>query len=148
MSQGVRWIRFNAVGVIGFVFQMAVLSALIRWTWLTPSAAVAAAVVITVSHNFLWHEYVTWGHQPVDGRLRRWLTFQLSTGVISVVTNVGLTAVVARATGLPVLAANAIAVATASVATFLVSDRLVFRGVQPSPAWITPSSAWERSPER
>ena len=93
MSQGQRWIRFNAVGVIGFVFQMAVLSVLIRWTSLTPSAAVAAAVLMTVSHNFLWHEYVTWGHQSSTGRVRRWLAFQLSTGAISVVTNVGLTAV-------------------------------------------------------
>ena len=106
---------------------MVILAALIRWTWLTPPVAISAAVLVTVTHNFLWHERVTWRNQSSDGRLGRWVKFQLSTGVISVITNVGLTAVVARLTGLSVVSANVVAVATASIATFLVSDRLVFR---------------------
>ncbi|MEQ1758770.1 MAG: GtrA family protein [Vicinamibacterales bacterium] len=127
MSRRRRWIRFNAIGFVGFLFQMVILAALIRWTWLTPPVAISAAVLVTVTHNFLWHERVTWRNQSSDGRLGRWVKFQLSTGVISVITNVGLTAVVARLTGLSVVSANVVAVATASIATFLVSDRLVFR---------------------
>lgn len=127
MSRRRRWLRFNAIGFVGFLFQMVILAALIRWTWLTPPVAIAAAVLVTVTHNFLWHERVTWRNQSSDGRLGRWVKFQLSTGVISVITNVGLTAVVARLTGLSVVSANVVAVATASIATFLVSDRLVFR---------------------
>ena len=127
MSRRRRWLRFNAIGFVGFLFQMVILAALIRWTWLTPPVAISAAVLVTVTHNFLWHERVTWRNQSSDGRLGRWVKFQLSTGVISVITNVGLTAVVARLTGLSVVSANVVAVATASIATFLVSDRLVFR---------------------
>jgi putative flippase GtrA len=127
MSRGTRWLRFQVVGVIGFLFQLALLAALTRWTPLAPSLAVALAVTTTVSHNFVWHERVTWPHQPVAGRLRRWLAFQLSTGLLSVATNVVLTVAVARATGLPIVAANAVAVGMASLATFLVSDLFVFK---------------------
>jgi putative flippase GtrA len=127
VSRRARWIRFNAVGVVGFLFQMSVLWALVRWTWFTPAVAVGAAVLLAVSHNFVWHECVTWPNQPPAGRFKRWLAFQFSTGAISVVTNVGLTAAVASLTGLPILASNAVAVGAASVATFFVSDRVVFR---------------------
>jgi putative flippase GtrA len=127
MSAGLRWVRFNAVGLAGFVVQTAILSALVRWTGLAPWMAVALAVLITVSHNFAWHERVTWPNQPPAGRLRRWVAFQASNGAISMVVNVGLTTTVARATGLSIVTANALAVGVASLATFLVSDRLVFR---------------------
>jgi putative flippase GtrA len=50
----------------------------------------------------------------------------VSTGVLSVITNVGATTLVMTLTGLPVVAANVLAVALASIVNFLVSDRLVF----------------------
>jgi putative flippase GtrA len=121
-----RWIRFNVVGAVGFVLQIVTLSLLVRCTGLTTSVAVTVAVLIAVSHNFVWHELFTWPNQPREGRLRRWLSFHVSTGVISVVTNVGATTLVMGLTGLPVVAANVVAVAMASIVNFLVSDRLVF----------------------
>lgn len=127
MSPGARWVRFNAVGCVGFVLQLSVLWILGQVTSLSPSMAVAAAVLITVTHNFLWHERVTWPNQPSAGRARRYLTFHLSTGVFSVVANVCITGAIARLTGMPLVPANAVAVGVASVAGFFVGDRLVFR---------------------
>jgi dolichol-phosphate mannosyltransferase len=122
-----RWVRFNLVGVAGFVIQMLTLAAVTRWLGMGTSVAVALAVFVAVSHNFLWHELVTWPGQLRQGRLRRWLSFNLSNGLISVVTNVVVTTLVAAATGAPLLAANAVAVVMASAVNFIVSDRYIFR---------------------
>lgn len=127
MTQGMRWARFNLVGIIGFGLQLGLLSMLVRWTALPTSVAVTIAVLATVSHNFVWHELFTWPNQPRETRLKRWLSFHVSNGTLSVVTNVGVTVLVSALAGIPIVAANVIAVATASLVNFLVSDRLVFR---------------------
>jgi putative flippase GtrA len=127
-----RWVRFNVVGVAGLVLQIVTLSLLVRWAGLTTSVAVTVAVLVAVSHNFVWHEHFTWPNQPREGRLRRWLSFHVWTGALSVVTNVGVTTLVMTLTGLPVVAANVVAIALASIVNFLVSDRLVFGRARPS----------------
>jgi putative flippase GtrA len=121
-----RWLRFNLVGVLGFVLQTAMLFVLVRWAKLEPALAVTVAVLATVSHNFFWHEHVTWRDRPREARFRRWLRFQCSNGILSVVSNVVVTTMVTRATGLPIVAANGIAVAIVSLANYWVSDRLIF----------------------
>jgi putative flippase GtrA len=131
---GVRWVRFNLVGVMGFVLQTTTLSVLVRWAGLGTAAAVTIAVLAAVSHNFLWHEYFTWPNLPRESRFRRWLSFHLSTGILSVVSNVIVTMMVTRMTGLPLVASNVIAVATVSLANYWVSDRLIFRRKPPSRA--------------
>ena len=126
-----RWLRFNLVGVMGFALQTLTLWALVRWVGVTAAAGVTIAVLAAVSHNFAWHERFTWPDLPRDQRVKRWISFHLSTGTISVLTNLGITMIVMTATGLSVLWANAIAVAIASTANFWINDRLIFR---PAPA--------------
>jgi putative flippase GtrA len=121
-----RWVRFNLVGVAGFAIQILTLAAVTRWLGLGTGVAVALAVLVAVSHNFLWHERITWPRQSREGRLRRWLSFNLSNGLISIVTNVAVTTLVVAATGAPLLVANATAVVMASALNFLVSDRYIF----------------------
>ena len=121
-----RWLRFNLVGVLGFALQTTMLFALVRWARLEPALAVTVAVLATVSHNFFWHEHFTWRDRPCEARFRRWLSFQCSNGILSVVSNVVVTTMVTRATGLPLVAANVIAVAIVSLANYWVSDRLIF----------------------
>jgi putative flippase GtrA len=127
-AQAHRWIRFNLIGVMGFALQTATLWTLVHWSGLPSSVSVAIAVLVAVSHNFLWHERFTWRDRPRTERARRWLSFNISTGVISLITNVGVTMVVMTLTGLPVVASNIIAVVSASLLNFLIADRLVFRG--------------------
>jgi putative flippase GtrA len=130
MSERARWLRFNIVGVAGFAVQMLTLAALERWFAAPAGVAVTLAVLAAVSHNFVWHERVTWPGQPDHGRWRRWLSFNISTGVVSVVTNVIVTTIVAEATGAPLVLSNAIAVAIASLVNFWVSDRVVFNNTR------------------
>jgi putative flippase GtrA len=126
-AQAHRWLRFNLVGVMGFALQTLTLWALVHWSGLPSSISIAIAVLVAVSHNFLWHERFTWPNRPRTERARRWLSFHVSNGLISLITNVGLTLAVIRLTGLPVVASNVIAVISASVLNFLIADRLVFR---------------------
>lgn len=120
-----QWVRFNVVGVCGFVVQIATLSMMVR-AGLPTAASIAIAVLAAVSHNFIWHERFTWPNQPREGRLGRWMAYQASTGAVSVITNVGATPLVMTVTGLPVVAANAVAVVLMSGLNFVVSDRIIF----------------------
>lgn len=122
-----RWIRFNFVGAIGFVLQTVALWLLVQVVGLHSGVAITIAVMAAVSHNFVWHERFTWPDLPREKRLDRWLAFHISTGLVSVLANLGITMMVMTATGLPVLPANIIAVALASFANFWINDRLIFR---------------------
>jgi putative flippase GtrA len=137
---GVRWVRFNLVGIMGFVLQTTMLFALVRWPGLGAASAVTIAVLAAVSHNFVWHEYFTWPDRPRESRFRRWLSFHLSTGILSVVSNVVVTLMVARATNLPLVACNAIAAAIVATANFFVCDRLVFNAQCSMPNGTEPRS--------
>ena len=126
-SASARWLRFNLVGLLGFVVQMAVLSLLTSRAGVGADVAVAWAVLAAVSHNFVWHEHVTWPGLPRRTRFLRWLSFHASTGLLSIAGNLAITAVVMRATRWPALPANVVAVVVLSVANYWLSDRLVFR---------------------
>jgi putative flippase GtrA len=126
MSERARWLRFNIVGVAGFAVQMLALVALQRWFAAPAGVAVTLAVLAAVSHNFLWHERVTWPGRPREGRWRRWVAFNVSTGVVSVVTNLIVTTIVVETTGAPLILSNLVAVVSASLVNFWVSDRTVF----------------------
>jgi len=122
-----RWLRFNAVGAAGFVVQLATLAMLTHLARMPTAIAVSVAVLVTVSHNFFWHEHVTWPNQSRQGRWRRWLAFHASNGAVSVAANVAITGPVMQVTGLSVVAANIVAVGAASLVNFVASDRLVFK---------------------
>jgi dolichol-phosphate mannosyltransferase len=133
-AQTKRWLRFNAVGLMGFVLQALTLWALVHWSGLRASISVAIAVLVAVTHNFLWHERYTWRDRPRTERVRRWLSFNASNGVVSLISNIGVTMVLTTLTGLPILASNIIAVVFASLLNFLISDRLVFPAPSPREA--------------
>src|SRR5262249_12709777 len=101
------------------------------WPWLP---ATAAAVEGAVLHNFVWHEWWTWGDRRFGrfGGFGRFARFNIATGLISIVGNLVVMEILVESLGLPPLIGNAISVGLLSVANFLVSDRWVFP--PPSPA--------------
>jgi putative flippase GtrA len=121
--------RFNLVGVMGFALQTLTVWLLVRWAGASATLAVTLAVLTAVSHNFAWHERFTWPDLPREHRLKRWWSFHVSTGTVSVLTNVGVTMTVMNLTGLPVLVANTIAVAIGSAVNFWINDRFIFRHI-------------------
>ncbi len=127
---GRRYLKFNLVGAIGIVVQLATLAALTSGLHLEYLLATALAVETAVLHNFIWHERYTWA----DRRSLRWrdvaarlARFNLTTGAISIGGNLLLMRLLVGQAHLPAIVANLLTIAACSVVNFLVSDRVVFR---------------------
>jgi putative flippase GtrA len=125
MTNWARWLKFNVVGGVGILVQLAVLAVLkggLRFDYLLATTlAVEAAVV----HNYLWHERFTWKDRPGKDRFWRLVRFNLSNGVISIVGNLVVMKVLVGV-GINYLVANLVAIAGCSILNFVVSDRFVF----------------------
>ncbi len=115
-----RWLKFNAVGMIGAVLQLGILAALTR-LGVQYLVATALAVECAVLHNYVWHTRWTW-----KGRAGSPLRFHLANGLVSVVLNLLWMSVFKGWLGWPVMVANLLAIALTSVANFALGDRWVF----------------------
>jgi putative flippase GtrA len=125
----VRWLKFNAVGVLGIGVQLAVLLGLTDGLHLGYLYATALAVEAAVLHNFLWHERYTWADRvrPSWRRsLLRLLRFNLTTGAVSIAGNLALMKLLVDLGHVNFLLANGVAIVLCSFVNFVVSDRVVF----------------------
>src|SRR5207249_10536797 len=134
---GLRWLRFNFVGLIGIGVQLLALALLKSGLHLNYLLATALAVETAVVHNFLWHERFTWRDRVAKARLAQFIKFNLTNGAISIFGNVLLMSVFAGSLRVPYLAANLLTIAWFSVFNFLVGDCFVFRMLNPSAAFGT-----------
>jgi putative flippase GtrA len=129
-----RFLKFNAVGAIGVTAQLAALSilhGLLRLDYLT---ATALAVEAAVLHNFVWHERWTWRDRTGPGSApARLLRFNLSAGLVSILTNLVLMHWLVGTYHLQYLIANLASVVAGSVVNYLLTDLFVFRGPNPHP---------------
>lgn len=126
---GWRWLRFNLVGAIGIGVQLMVLAVLRTGLHVNLMLATALSVDAAVVHNFLWHERFTWVDRVGISQhesLARFLKFNMSTGLFSIVGNLLLMKALAEMAHMNYVVANLITIATCSVVNFVVSDRLVF----------------------
>lgn len=128
MNIFVRWVRFNLVGAMGMAVQLGGLALLSRLDGGHYLLASAAAVELAVLHNFAWHLRVTWperrgGASAVVGQLVR---FHLANGMVSMVGNVALMRLLVGEAHLPLLVANAIAIACCSMVNFALSHMWAF----------------------
>jgi putative flippase GtrA len=123
-----RWTVFNAVGVIGFAVQLAVLGALLH-AGLHYLAATAVAIEAAVLHNFVWHERWTWRERVFLPRTRgrRLWRFHLLNGLVSLTGNIVLMWALVGQAGLPALPANVLSVGVCALVNFAASERLVFQ---------------------
>jgi putative flippase GtrA len=126
---GLRWVKFNFVGALGFAVQLGALKLLLL-TRMNYLPATALAVELAVLHNFVWHERFTWKDRPGGGheRLMRLLRFHLGNGAFSILANLALMwLLVSRLHMTHLVLANAIAVAICSVLNFAIGEWFVFR---------------------
>ena len=124
-----RWIVFNLVGLTGAAVQLAVLGAL-SVSGMEYRMATVLAVEAAVANNFAWHRRWTWadgGAFPPHDVVRRFVTFNLSVGLISIAQNVLLMIVLVERFHMNVLIANASVISLGSLINFLVSHHWVFR---------------------
>lgn len=127
MNPVTRWWRFNLVGVIGMGVQLGALAVLSRRLEGHYLIASAAALEITLLHNFAWHLVYTWrdrcDRSAIGGRLVR---FHLTNGLVSLIGNLALMHLLVQGAHMPLLVANGIAILCCSILNFLLADRWAF----------------------
>jgi putative flippase GtrA len=125
----IRWSKFNLVGAIGMVVQLGALAVLCRLLAGHYLVASAAAVELTLLHNFVWHVSYTWRDRQYDSsRINQLVRFHLTNGLVSMLGNLALMRLLVDEARLPVLAANSVAILCCSVVNFLLGDGWVFAG--------------------
>ncbi|MFZ0798969.1 MAG: GtrA family protein [Terriglobales bacterium] len=125
-----RWLKFNTVGGIGIVVQLAALAFFRSWLRLDYLLATGLAVEIAVIHNFLWHERFTWADRPAVRpvhSLIRLAKFNASNGAVSIVGNLLLMRLLVGKLKFNYVASNCVAIAACSLLNFLLGDHFVFQ---------------------
>ena len=123
-----RFVKFNSVGIAGFLLQIGVLAGLLHFG-LHYLAATALAVEAAVLHNFLWHERWTGRDRPAAGRgrLDRLWRFHALNGTVSLAGNVLLMRLFVGSLGMQAIPANLLAVIACALVNYFASDRIVFQ---------------------
>ena len=126
-----HWIKFNAVGVLGFALQSGALFMLThRAHPVNYLAATAIAVELAVLNNFVWHQRWTWRDRPstrVQETLARLVRFHITNGLVSISGNLVFMSIFVGRLHLPVTPANLISVAACSIINFVLADRIAFQ---------------------
>jgi putative flippase GtrA len=123
----IRWGKFNLVGAMGMVVQLTALALLNRWAPGHYLYASAAAVELTLLHNFVWHLHYTWHDRRDDSALlTQFVRFHLSNGLVSLLGNLALMRLLVQEVHLPVLISNCIAILCCSIVNFCLGNDWVF----------------------
>ena len=115
-----RWLRFNAVGILGAGVQLAVLAVMLRlhvYYLLATVVAIEAALL----HNYVWHRKWTW-----PGQAGSLLRFHLSNGLISFISNLLLMRLFAGRLHFPPIPSNLGAIVLTSFVNYAFAARWVF----------------------
>ena len=127
MNTLTRWSKFNLVGVMGMVVQLGSLALINRCLPGHYLLASAAALEITLLHNFVWHLHYTWpDRRNHTARLTQLVRFHLSNGLVSMFGNLAIMRILVHDAHLPVLISNAIAILVCSVINFSLGNNWAF----------------------
>jgi putative flippase GtrA len=129
MNTLIRWGKFNLVGVMGMVVQLAALTLIDRCAPGHYLFATAAAIELALLHNFVWHIRYTWHDRRDSSAL--WIQcvrFHLSNGLVSLVGNLAIMRILVDEAHMLLLPANMIAILVCSIVNFYLGDRWAFAG--------------------
>lgn len=127
MTFFVRWWKFNLVGAMGMGLQLALLALFSHWDAGHYLCASAAALELTLLHNFVWHLHYTWRDRRSNSALlTRLVQFHLSNGLVSMIGNLTFMQFLVGQLHLPVLVANGIAILCCSIVNFSLGNCWVF----------------------
>jgi putative flippase GtrA len=133
--------KFNLVGAMGMGVQLAALALFSRWLGGRYLYASAAAIEVTLLHNFVWHSHYTWRDRCEKAtRSRQLVRFHLSNGLVSMLGNLALMRLLVHEGRLPVLASNFVAILCCSVANYCLSNSWAFAGARNAEASVAEPS--------
>lgn len=126
----VHFIRFNVVGIFGFVLQTGALFLLThnphRVGYLF---ATVVAVELAVLNNFIWHQRWTWNDRPARTTAETWrrlVKFNITNGAVSISGNLVFMSLLVGRLGMPIVGANVASVAACSICNYFLADRIAF----------------------
>lgn len=123
----VRWGKFNVVGAMGMAVQLGSLALFNQLSEGHYLVATAAALELTLVHNFVWHLLYTWRDRRDRSALPgRFVRFHLSNGLVSMVGNLALMPLLVHEARIPVVASNAIAILCCSLVNFCLGHNWAF----------------------
>jgi putative flippase GtrA len=129
MNPLLRYWRFNLVGAMGMVVQLAALWAINRCAPGHYLVATAAAIELALLHNFVWHLRFTWRDRfDRSALLPQLVRFHLANGLVSMLGNLALMRILVQGAHMPLLAANAVAILCCSVVNFCLGNNWAFAG--------------------
>jgi dolichol-phosphate mannosyltransferase len=116
------------VGIAGVAVQLTFLSLLAGYFKMNYLIATVLAVELAVLHNFVWHERWTWKHRSLSRKLvlSRLAGFNLTSGMFSIIGNVGLMRVFVGMAHLHFFLSNLLSIGSCSLLNFLISHRFIF----------------------
>lgn len=127
MNTFIRWGKFNLVGALGMAVQLAALALFNRWAGGHYLVATAAAIELTLLHNFAWHLRFTWrDRRDNSALLGQMVRFHLSNGLVSMLGNLALMRLLVDEAHLPLLVSNGIAILCCSILNFFLGDTWAF----------------------
>ena len=127
MNTFIRWGKFNQVGAMGMVLQLAALALFNRWAAGHYLFASAAAIELTLLHNFVWHLHYTWPDRRDSSTLFvQLLRFHLSNGLVSMLGNLALMRILVDEAHMPLLVSNCIAILCCSIVNFILGNSWAF----------------------
>ena len=126
----IRWLKFNAVGAMGMVVHLGLLALLVHVFKVHYLLATAISVETAILHNFVWHRRWTWvdrsGAAP-DSVAITFLRFNLSNGLVSLVSNLVSAYLLTGFWHLDPILSNLLSLIPSCIVNYVVSDRIVFR---------------------
>ena len=127
MNTFIRWGKFNLVGAMGMAVQLGALALLNRCAAGHYLLASAAALELTLVHNFVWHLHYTWpDRRAPSALLAQLIRFHLSNGLVSMLGNLALMRLLVDEARIPVLASNSIAILCCSIVNFCLGNNWAF----------------------
>lgn len=124
-----RWSKYNLVGAAGSAVQLGTLALIQHISPRHYLLATAAAIEITLMHNFVWHLRFTWRDRFPSTRCAvasQLLRFHLANGLVSIVGNLALMPLLVESARLPVIIANTLAILCCSMVNFMLGDKWAF----------------------
>lgn len=140
----VRWWKFNIVGALGILVQMATLAFLTRVLGVHYLWATSIAVEVAVLHNFFWHLRWTWADRSASaafgaatfniktfstvtsGTAGAFMRFQAGNGAVSLFGNFVCMWFLVGTLALQPMPANLLSIAICYLANYLLAHRFAF----------------------
>jgi putative flippase GtrA len=127
MSLFMHWWKFNLVGAMGMVVQLAALALFDKWIPCHYICAIAVAIELALLHNFVWHLHYTWRDRRDNSAVFTQFTrFHLANGLVSMLGSLALMTILIYDARIPLLASNGIVILCCSMVNFYLGNSWAF----------------------